>query len=137
MTPRGRAGRKEVSTMAKPMYVRFEMPKELVDKMYQSIELAKESGKVRKGTNEVTKLVERGEAAFVVMAEDVQPEEILAHMPLLCEEKGVPYGYVPSKQELGVAVGLGKATASVAIMEAGKAKPLLDDLAAKVRALKK
>src|SRR2546426_535379 len=56
--------------MAKPMYVRFEMPKELVDKTYQSIELAKESGKVRKGTNEVTKLVERGEAQFVVMAED-------------------------------------------------------------------
>src|SRR5947208_2703197 len=51
--------------MAKPMYVRFEMPKELVDKTYQSIELAKESGKVRKGTNEVTKLVERGEAEFV------------------------------------------------------------------------
>jgi len=72
--------------MAKPMYVRFEMPKDLVDKTYQSIELAKESGKVRKGTNEVTKLVERGEAQFVVMAEDVQPEEILAHMPLLCEE---------------------------------------------------
>src|SRR3990172_1011189 len=137
MTPRGRAGRKEVSTMAKPMYVRFEMPKELVDKMYQSIELAKESGKVRKGTNEVTKLVERGEAAFVVMAEDVQPEEILAHMPLLCEEKGVPYGYVPSKQELGVAVGLGKATAPPAIMEAGEAEPLPGTPPAKVRALKK
>src|SRR2546429_58544 len=70
MTPRD-AGRKEVSPMAKPMYVRFEMPKDLVDKTYQSIELAKESGKVRKGTNEVTKLVERGEAQFVVMAEHV------------------------------------------------------------------
>src|SRR5438876_8480139 len=86
MTPRI-PGRKEVSAMAKPMYFRFEMPKDLVDKTYQSIELAKESGKVRKGTNEVTKLVERGEAQFVVMAEDVQPEEILAHMPLLCEDR--------------------------------------------------
>src|SRR5205809_1063497 len=123
--------------MAKPMYVRFEMPKDLVDKTYQSIELAKESGKVRKGTNEVTKLVERGEAQFVVMAEDVQPEEILAHMPLLCEEKGVPYAYVPSKQELGVAVGLGKATASIAILDPGKAKPVLDDLSGKLRAMKK
>jgi large subunit ribosomal protein L7Ae len=113
------------------------VPKELVDKTYQAIELVKESGKVRKGTNEVTKLVERGEAQFVVMAEDVQPEEILAHMPILCEEKGVPYAYVPSKQELGVAVGLGKATASVAILDGGKAKPLLDDIAAKVRGLKK
>lgn len=137
MKPLRPRGRKEVSAMTKPMYVRFDMPKELVDKTYQAVELARESGKIRKGTNEVTKLVERGDAQFVVMAEDVQPEEILAHMPLLCEEKGVAYAYVPSKQELGVAAGLGKATASISILDAGKAKPLLDDLAAKVRALRK
>jgi large subunit ribosomal protein L7Ae len=123
--------------MAKPMYVRFEMPKELVDKTYEVVELARDSGKIRKGTNEVTKLVERGEVAMVIMAEDVQPEEILAHMPLLCEEKGIPYSYVPSKQELGVASGLGKATASVALVDPGKGKPALDDLASKIRALKK
>src|SRR2546423_14674202 len=113
--------------MAKPMYVRFEMPKELVDKTYQAIELAKESGKVRKGTNEVTKLVERGEAQFVVMAEAGQPEETLAHMPLLWEEKGGPHAYVPSKQEPGAAVGLGKATASMPVQGPGKAKPLRHD----------
>ncbi len=123
--------------MAKPMYVRFEVPKELADKTYQAVELARDSGKLRKGTNEVTKLVERGDAQFVVMAEDVQPEEILAHMPLLCEEKGIAYGYVPSKQELGVAAGLGKATASTAILDPGKGKPLLDDLVGQIRALKK
>ena len=70
-------------------------------------------------------------------AEDAVPEEILAHMPLLCEEKGIPYAYVPSKQELGVSVGLGKATASIAILDAGKAKPIVDDLGAKLRAMKK
>ncbi len=123
--------------MAKPMYVRFETPKELVDKTYEVVELARDSGKIRKGTNEVTKLVERGETAMVVMAEDVQPEEILAHMPLLCEEKGIPYAYVPSKQELGVASGLGKATASVAIIDPGKGRPALEDLASKIRVLKK
>jgi len=123
--------------MAKPIYVRFEVPKELTDKTYQIVELAREGGKIRKGTNEVTKLVERGEAQFVIMAEDVQPEEILAHMPLLCEEKGVPYSYVPSKQELGVASGLGKATASVAVVDGGKAKPMMDDLVNKLRGLRK
>ena len=56
---------------------------------------------------------------------------------LLCEEKGVPYAYVPSKQELGVAVGLGKATASIAILDPGKAKPVIDDVSAKIRAMKK
>src|SRR5213593_4335286 len=124
-------------SMAKPIYVRFETPKELIDKTYQVVELARDSGKLRKGTNEVTKLVERGEAQLVVMAEDVAPEEILAHMPLLCEEKGIPYSYVPSKQELGVAAGLGKATASVAILDPGKGKPMMDELAAKMRLLKK
>lgn len=123
--------------MGKPMYVRFETPKEIVDRTYQVVELARDGGKVRKGTNEVTKLVERGEAQIVVMAEDVAPEEILAHLPLLCEEKGVPYVYVPSKQELGIAAGLGKATASCAIIEAGKAKPSLDELVGKVKQLRR
>jgi large subunit ribosomal protein L7Ae len=123
--------------MAKPIYVRFEMPKDLVDKTYQVVELTRDSGKLRKGTNEVTKLVERGDAQFVAMAEDVDPPEILMHMPILCEEKGIPFAYVPSKQELGVAAGLGKATASVAVLDPGKAKPMMDELVSKVRSLKK
>ncbi len=123
--------------MAKAMYVRFETPKELADKAYEVVELAKESGKVGKGTNEVTKLVERGTAKFVVISEDVQPEEIMVHMPLLCEEKNIPYVYVPSKQQLGNAAGLDVPTASVAILDAGKGKALMDDLAGKVAALKK
>jgi len=123
--------------MAKNIYVRFEMPKDLVDKTYEVVELARDSGKVRRGVNEVTKLVERGGVAIVVMSEDVQPPEILAHMPLLCEEKNIPYAYVPSKQELGVASGLKVPTASVAVMEPGKGKPLLEELVAKVKSLKK
>ena len=95
--------------MAKAIFVRFEMPKELSDKAYEIVEVARDTGKMRKGTNEVTKLVERGEAVLVVMAEDVQPPEILAHMPLLCEERNITYAYVPSKAELGNAVRTGKA----------------------------
>ena len=123
--------------MAKNIHVRFEMSKELVDKTYEAVELARDSGKVRKGVNEVTKLVERGGVALVVMSEDVQPPEILAHMPILCEEKNIAYAYVPSKQELGVASGLKVPTASVAIIDPGKGKPLLDDLVSKIKTLKK
>ncbi|MFQ5919176.1 MAG: 50S ribosomal protein L7Ae [Thermoplasmata archaeon] len=122
--------------MGQPIYVRFETPKDLYDKVYQLVEISRDTGKVRKGTNEVTKLVERGEARFVVMAEDVSPEEILAHMPLLCEERDVPYGYVPSKGELGVASGLGKSTASACVVDPGKGKPLLTELANEVRGLR-
>jgi large subunit ribosomal protein L7Ae len=122
--------------MGRPIYVRFETPKDMYDKVYQMVEVARDTGKVRKGTNEVTKLVERGEALFVVMAEDVSPEEILAHMPLLCEEREVPYAYVPSKQELGVAAGLGKSTASCCIVDPGKGKSLMEELSAKVNELR-
>jgi len=123
--------------MNKPAFVKFETPKEISEKAYELVELTRDSGKLRKGTNEVTKLVERGEALFVVMAEDITPPEILMHMPALCEERNVPYAFVPSREELGNACGLEKPTASIAILDAGKGKPLLDDLAKKIADLKK
>ncbi|MHB8634438.1 MAG: 50S ribosomal protein L7Ae [Thermoplasmatota archaeon] len=119
-----------------PMFVRFETPKELGTQIYETVEKARSTGKVAKGANEVTKQVERGVAKFVVMAEDVSPEEILAHVPLLCEEKGIPYGYVPSKAELGTAAGLPVGTAAVAIVDAGSAAESVEDVARKTSALK-
>ena len=119
-----------------PIYVKFEMPKELAERAYSIVEQARDTGKIKKGANEVTKVVEKGQAQLVIMAEDVQPEEILAHMPLLCEEKGIPYAYVPSKQELGSAAGLPVATTAVAIIKPGKAKALIESLINEVKSLK-
>jgi len=39
---------------------KFEVPKEVSDKILQTLELAKNTGKIRKGTNETTKSIERG-----------------------------------------------------------------------------
>jgi large subunit ribosomal protein L7Ae len=124
--------------MAKNLYVRFEVPKELVNQLYEVVEIARDSdnGKIAKGSNEVTKVVERGHAKFVVMAEDVVPEEVLAHMPMLCDEKEIPYGYVPSKQELGSAAGLTVPTSAVAVVQPGKAKARIDDLSGKLAQVK-
>jgi large subunit ribosomal protein L7Ae len=123
--------------MARPIYVRFETPGELADKALQLIQVASETGKVRVGTNEVTKSSERAEAKLVVMAEDVDPVEILVHIPMLCEEKRIPYIYVPKKQRLGQSAGLSKSAASVAVVEAGEGKALLEELAASFANLKK
>jgi large subunit ribosomal protein L7Ae len=90
-----------------------------------AVEVAMKSGTVTKGTNETTNSIERGNAQFVVIADDVQPPEIVMHLPLLCEDKGVPYVKVDSKEELGAAVGLNVSTASVAIEDPGEAE---DDL---------
>lgn len=127
---------KEVIKMAKPIYVRFEVPKELQDKILSAVEIAKETGKVRKGTNEVTKVIERGDAKFVVVAEDVNPPEVVAHIPLLCEEKGILYGYVPSKAELGKRLGI-KSAASVGIIDFGKAEDMFKEIMDGINAIKK
>lgn len=89
---------------------------------YTIVEKAKKTGKVDKGVNEVTKALELGVAKLVVVAKDVEPKEIVAHLPLLAKEKGIPYGEVDSKQKLGLAVGIGVKASAVAIIDAGEAK---------------
>ena len=118
------------------MFVRFNTPKEVQDMAYDLVEKARDAGKISKGANEATKQVERGQAKIVVMAEDTQPEEILAHMPILCEEKNIPYAYVPSKDELGTSAGLHIGTAAIAILNPGKDKATLESLIKKTGELK-
>src|SRR3990167_2880166 len=96
----------------------------------QAVEVAKNSCKIRKGTNEVTKALEKGIAKLVVYAKDVQPAEIIMHLPILAKEKNVPCIEVDSKEELGAAAGIGMPTASVAIVNEGEAKKLIAQLKA-------
>jgi large subunit ribosomal protein L7Ae len=117
-------------------YVKFSVPKELGDKILRLVETAKNTGKINRGTNETTKTVERGLAKLVVIAEDVEPEEIVMHLPILCEEKNTPYVYVPSKSELGRAAGIDVGSASICVVEPGEGKDLLKEIVEKVEGLK-
>jgi large subunit ribosomal protein L7Ae len=96
----------------------------------QALQLLNEvriQGKIRKGTNEVTKSVERGEAKLVVIAADVNPPEIIMHIPILCAEKNIPHIFVESKAELGAAAGLPVGTSAVAVANAGDAARKLNE----------
>ena len=88
---------------------------------YQIIETARKKGKIEKGTNEVTKAIERGTAKFVAYAADVEPKEIVQHIPVLCKEKSVPCQEVDSKQKLGISVGIPVPASAVVVVEAGDA----------------
>ena len=90
--------------------------------IYAIIEKARKTGKIEKGTNEVTKAIERGTAKLVVYASDVEPKEIIQHLPLLCKEKGVKCHEVDNKQKLGLAVGISVSASSVAVIEPGDAE---------------
>jgi len=118
-------------------YVKFEMTKDLSEKTYEAVEKARDTGKMRKGVNEVTKAIERGIARLVVMAEDVEPEEVLMHIPVLCGEKKIPFSYVPSKAELGKAAGIEVPTSSIAIVQEGDSKRQIEEIAKKVQELLK
>ncbi|MDP7080379.1 MAG: 50S ribosomal protein L7Ae [Candidatus Undinarchaeales archaeon] len=119
------------------IHVKYDTPKELADKALEAIEVAKTSGKLKKGSNEATKVIERKQASLVVIAEDVTPPEVVAHLPPLCEEKEVPYVYVQSKVELGAAAGIDVPSAAIAITKPGNAKPIIEEIQAKVAELLK
>jgi large subunit ribosomal protein L7Ae len=106
----------------------FELPKEYLDAAYEALRLASEVRGVKRGTNETTKAIERGQAKLVYIALDVDPPEIVAHLPLLCRERKVPYIFVPSKMELGKRAGIDVAAASVCIVDPGEAQRILDEI---------
>lgn len=114
--------------MSKPYYVKFETPKDLVSAIYEAVRLAKQSGKVRKGTNETTKSIERGTSRLTVIAEDVEPPEVVAHLPILCEERNTAYIFVPSKQQLGASLGIDVGSAAATILEAGEAQHIVEQV---------
>lgn len=105
---------------------------DLNETVYQAIETAKTSGKIKKGINEVTKAIEKGNAKLVAYAGDVNPPEIVMHLPLLCKEKDIPCAKVGAKDELGAAAGLGVSTVAVAIVAEGDAKDLIKEASEKI-----
>jgi large subunit ribosomal protein L7Ae len=97
-------------------------------KILEAVEIARNSGKIKKGANEATKAIEKGDAKLVAYASDVSPKEIVMHLPLLCKEKGVPCFAVSKKEDLGAAAGISLGTAAVAIIKEGEAKALIETL---------
>ena len=94
--------------------------------IYEIIEKARKTGKVEKGTNEVTKAIERGTAKLVVYGIDVEPKEIVQHLPILCKEKNILCVEADKKEKLGISVGLNVSCASVAIINSGDAEADLE-----------
>ena len=97
-------------------------------RVLEAIEIARSTGKIRKGSNEATKALERGTAKLVAYAGDVSPKEIVMHLPLLAKEKGVVCVEIPQKDTLGAAVGLSVGCAAVAVIKEGDAKGIIAEL---------
>jgi large subunit ribosomal protein L7Ae len=121
----------------KPYFVKFETPKEVAEAAYEVLRQASRTGKVRKGTNETTKAIERGLAKLVIIAEDVQPPEVVAHLPIICDERKIPYVFVSSKDQIGPAIGIDVSTAAAAVTEAGEGQAILDQITQELANMRK
>ena len=97
-------------------------------KILEAVEIARTTGKIRKGANETTKAIEKGQAKLVVYAADVTPKEIIMHLPLLCKDKRIACLAISKKEDLGAAAGLPVATSAVAIVKEGEAKVAVESL---------
>ncbi|ABN56654.1 MULTISPECIES: 50S ribosomal protein L7Ae [Methanoculleus] len=117
-------------------YVKFEIPEEIQNKALEALEIARDTGKVKKGSNEATKAVERNIAQLVLIGSDVEPEEIVMHLPPLCEEKQIPFVYISKQNDIGLASGLEVGSAAAAIVKSGKAKDLVEEIAKQIAALR-
>jgi len=120
-------------------YVKYKIPDDLKKDLKNALNTIAESrdSKIRKGMNEVTKAIERNLAKLVVMAEDVSPPEILFHVPLLCDEKKIPYAYLSTKKELGGAVRINVSSSAIAVENVGTGNDnVLSSIIKKLEALR-
>lgn len=113
----------------------YEPSKELVEEALELLRIASKTGKVKRGTNETTKALERGIAKLAYVADNTDPVEIVLHIPLLSRDRKIPYIVVPDKKQLGEATGLSNVSAAAAaIIDPGEAAPLLESIIKKIEA---
>lgn len=87
-----------VSPIASPM-----ASKKLTKSLLKLVKQASEAKHVRRGVKEVVKALKKDEMGLCIIAGDISPIDVICHIPIFCEDKGVAYIYVSSKEELGLA----------------------------------
>eukprot|EP00112_Aurelia_sp_Birch-Aquarium-sp1_P015324 Seg3388.2 transcript_id=Seg3388.2/GoldUCD/mRNA.D3Y31 product="H/ACA ribonucleoprotein complex subunit 2" protein_id=Seg3388.2/GoldUCD/D3Y31 len=103
---------KQISIISKPL-----ASKKLTKKLFKTIKKASKEKSIRRGVKEVGKALRKKETGFVVLAGDVSPIDVISHFPVLCEDHKVPYCYVPSRMDLGLASQTKRPTSVVLVKE--------------------
>ena len=92
----------------------------------------RKNGKIKTGSNEVTKAIERGNAKLVIIANNINPKEVIMHIEPLCREKDIPCVFVESKEDLGAAAGLPVGSSAVAIIKEGDSINIIKEIKVKL-----
>ncbi|KAI5962566.1 NHP2 [Candida pseudojiufengensis] len=93
--------------------------KKLNKKILKTIKRASKAKHVKRGVKEVVKALRKGEKGLVIIAGDISPADVISHIPVLCEDNGVSYIFIPSKEDLGSAGATKRPTSCVMIVPGG------------------
>ncbi|KAF9247052.1 RNA-binding protein [Melanogaster broomeanus] len=107
----------DLSPIARPL-----AQKKLVKKLHKTIKKASKARQVKRGVKEVAKGIRKGERGLLILAADINPIDIISHLPVLSEEAQIPYVFVASKEELGHASSTKRPTSCVMICPNQKRK---------------
>lgn len=99
-----------MSVISKPL-----ASKKSSKKVHKLVKKASGAKVIRRGVKEVVKALRKGEKGFCVIAGDISPMDVISHLPIMCEDRSVPYIYVPSKHDLGTAASTKRPTSCVLI----------------------
>lgn len=111
-----------VNEIAKPM-----ASKKLTKKLYRVVKKAQKAKRLRRGVREVVKALRKNEKGVVVLAGNVSPIDVISHIPVFCEDKGLPYCYVPSRRDLGTASRTKRPTSAVLVQPSGDYEKLYNE----------
>lgn len=89
--------------------------KKSTKKAHKLVKKAASSKHIRRGVKELVKGLRKGETGLAIIAGDIYPIDVISHLPILLEEKNVPYIFVPSKQDLGAAASTKRPTSCVLV----------------------
>lgn len=101
---------KYVSKIAKPL-----ASKKTTKKLYKLVRKASKAKIVRRGVKEVVKALRKNEKGFCIIAGDISPVDVITHLPIMCEDRLIPYFYVPSKHDLGEAASTKRPTSCILV----------------------
>ncbi|KAJ7507817.1 RNA-binding protein [Mycena galericulata] len=107
----------DLSPLAHPL-----AQKKLLKKLHKTIKKASKARQVKRGVKEVVKGIRKGEKGLLILAADINPIDIISHLPVLSEEAQIPYIFVSSKEELGNASSTKRPTSCVMICPDQKKK---------------
>jgi H/ACA ribonucleoprotein complex subunit 2 len=101
---------KYVSVIAKPLASR-----KSTKKLHKLVKKASQAKFVKRGVKEVVKAIRKGEKGFCIIAGDISPVDVITHLPIMCEDRDIPYIYVPSKLDLGAAACTKRPTSCILV----------------------